>query len=421
MLVDTLWPLIVSGTGLGALLAVVAYVVGLGLFRAGRSTYPTNALISLGLGLFLGTNLTLAVGRLQATPSVSTTVDATASLLVGLVTSIVLGATRRRRLAGWFVVGLALPWTVLFGGYVIELLQGEDLARFTTVAGFLVGAVPLTIGLIVAVLPEGAPELDPFAPAGRPGSRRAGSLTAGLTRRTRYGVVGPGFVISLLVTTTVTLFGHALPIAVQVGLIAAGVLLATQLETLIVPADARRAFDAYHWIGRTAIARLERVSGRRMPRSKPAMHQWLAAPETPRDISFRPELLAFVGRTDEARAVLARVPADTPVERFHRSSAAWEIEWRAVRDPGPVDFPALIEAIGPEGDPERLLAEGLDAWRRSEVALAAIDPRWTDALVAFGRRVGEQARSAGNTQRQRALMVNGLLAASLFLVNQVTR
>ena len=47
------------------------------------------------------------------------------------------------------------------------------------------------------------------------------------------------------------------------------------------------------------------------------------------------------------------------------------------------DFAALAAAIGPEGDPERLLAEGLEAWRRSEVALADLDPDWMAHLVAL--------------------------------------
>ena len=207
VLVDTLWPLIVYGGGVGTLIALVAYVVGLALFRAGRSTQWTAALIALGLGWFLGTQLTLAIGRLQARPTVDATLGATTPLLIGLVTSIVLGASRRRRLAGWFVVGMAAPWTLLFGAYVVELQQGEDLAPFTTVAGFLVGAVPLAIGLVLALLSERPPDVDPFAPAGRPGSRRPGSLTAGLMRRARYGIVGPGFVMSLVVTSAVTLSG----------------------------------------------------------------------------------------------------------------------------------------------------------------------------------------------------------------------
>jgi hypothetical protein len=420
MLVDTLWPLIVSGALAGGVIAVGGYVVGLVLFRLGRSTRATTALIALGMGLLVGTNLTLAIGRLQAVPSIGSTFDATSALLVGLVVAIGLGATRRRRLAGWFLTGFALPWTILFGAYVVELLQGADLARFTTVAGFLVGAIPLAIGLLLGLRREPAPDPDPFAPAGRPGSRRAGSLTAAVMGRGRYGVIGPGFVLSLVIVTSVTLFGHALPLLVQLGLVAIGVLLATELELHAMPVSARRAIEAYHWIGMSAIRRLERVSGRKMPRSKPAMARWLAEPETPMDISFRPELLAFIGRTDEARAVLARVPAETPVERFHRALSAWELDWRGARGLVPVDFPALIDAIGPQGEPERLLAEGLDAWRRSEEALAALEDRWYTPLVDFRARLGDRVRVVAGTHRTRTLTVNAAVAAILFLLSQTT-
>ena len=139
------------------------------------------------------------------------------------------------------------------------------------------------------------------------------------------------------------------------------------------------------------------------------------------DISFRPELLAYIGRADEARAVLARVPAETPVERFHRATSAWELDWRVAREPEPVDFPALIAAIGPEGEPDRVLAEGLDAWRRSEVALAALDTGWIAALVGFQRRLGDRARPVAMKQRQRVLMVNAAMAAVLFLVSVTMR
>jgi hypothetical protein len=420
MLVDPLWRLIVSGALAGGVIAAGSYLIGLVLFRLGRSTQVTSALIALGMGLLVGTNLTIAVGRLQDQPSVGTTFDATSSLLVGLVVSVGLGATRRRRLAGWFLIGASLPWTVLFAGYVVELIQGEDLAGFTTVVEFLLGAIPLAIGLVLARLPESGGDPDPFAPAGRPGSRRTGSLTAAVMRRGRYGIIGPGFVLSLIVVTSVTTFGHALPLGLQVALVAAGVLLATELELHAMPLDARRSIEAYHWIGQSAIRRLERVSGRTMPRSKPAMERWLAEPETPMDIAFRPELLAYVGRVDEARAVLARVPADTPVERFHRAVSGWELDWRQGREPEPVAFPALIDAIGPEGEPERLLAEGLDAWRRSEVALAALDDRWFAPLVAFRGRLGDQLRVVAGTQRTRTLTVNAAVAAIAFLLGQTT-
>jgi hypothetical protein len=138
------------------------------------------------------------------------------------------------------------------------------------------------------------------------------------------------------------------------------------------------------------------------------------------DISFRPELLAFIGRTDEARAVLARVPAETPVERFHRALSAWELDWRGARGLVPVDFPALIDAIGPQGEPERLLAEGLDAWRRSEEALAALEDRWYTPLVDFRARLGDRVRVVVGTHRTRTLTVNAAVAAILFLLSQTT-
>jgi hypothetical protein len=182
--------------------------------------------------------------------------------------------------------------------------------------------------------------------------------------------------------------------------------------------DVRRAIDSYHWIGQAAIRRVERESGRSMPRSKPAMERWLAEPETPMDLPFRPEFLAYLGRADEARAVLARVPADSPIERFYRSTTAWELEWRQVREPPPADFPALIDAIGPVGDDDRLVAEGTDAWRRSEVALAALDRGWMDPLVAFQARLGDRARVVHGTQWRRNLLVNAAIAAALFLLSR---
>ena len=256
----------------------------------------TSNVIALAAGVFLGVELTRALGRLQARAGMGATVDAMLPLVVGLGAAFVLAGSHRRRRAGWLVVGLAAPWTLLAAVVCHRAGRaGPTSRRSPRSPGSWRAPCPCSSGSCSRAWMS-TPEPDAFAAAGRPGSRRPGSLTAALARRTRYGPVGsgahPGDARDRR-RSRPSARGCRSWCRWRSSRRASS--RASSWSSRAIPPAVRRALEAYHWIGRAAIARLERLSGRPMPRSRPAMARWLEAPETDADRAFRPELLAYPG------------------------------------------------------------------------------------------------------------------------------
>src|SRR6185436_9187877 len=146
-----------------------------------------------------------------------------------LIGVIVLAMTGRRRAAGLLTTGVALPWTAIWGWYVVEVLRGRDGATLLILAMFLAGLGPLLIG--AALIAAGDPMLVPDAAAavGRPGSRRPGSMGHRLIAEATYGAVGPAFVLAFVAATTV---GIVLPgqLVLQLAVAVAAAAIGTEIE-----------------------------------------------------------------------------------------------------------------------------------------------------------------------------------------------
>jgi hypothetical protein len=150
------------------------------------------------------------------------------------------------------------------------------------------------------------------------------------------------------------------------------------------------------------------------------MRAWLDHnDERPETRSFHAEMLAVVGRTDEARAMAERIEAATPAEEFDRQALLDYIDWI---DGAELDHAGRLreaDAIGSPGSPERLFARGLAA-----IALARDRAHqgsdWRRPLIEFQREIGSQGwawfRQDTRRQRMTVTFLVGLLVGGLFVI-----
>jgi hypothetical protein len=194
-----------------------------------------------------------------------------------------------------------------------------------------------------------------------------------------------------------------------------------------MPRPAREAFEAFSWLGEWEIAQVRAQTGGGVPTSQGAARRWLLAHRNDPELRWiRVEMLTFVKRFDEAKAVAEEMPETDPAERLDRAIARDFADWFAG---GPGDLAAVESAardlVPPDGDP-RL---------RAEVAIAIANVRRRMANgedpIAAGqplrdvrRRLGHRADGqVGRALRGRLfrplVVVSGLLAVLSILLPDV--
>ncbi|HEX5588944.1 MAG TPA: hypothetical protein VFX65_01475 [Candidatus Limnocylindrales bacterium] len=343
--------------------------------------------------------------------------------LVGLPLYVVAGLVavdrwrRRRRVqAGMFVAGVALPWTILWGFYVLLLVTGEmPFVAEVTWAGFLGGALVVGIGAAAALSGDPLPPApDPAAAAGDPGSRRVGTIAAAILEPTRLGpfrVPDVAALVAIAVSWTVIGFLPFPNRVIGLGLaIVVGAVVATEAYIRAMPGPSRRAFEAFSWLGEHELAQARAQTGTPVPTSKRAAEAWLDRhPETPETGWIRAEVLVLAERPADAHAVAERMPAGTAAERFWRASALDLADW-ARGGPGAVAaMEAELEGLGPEGSDERLRGEVAIAASRVRMATDAGLPADGSAgllapLIAVRERLGHRADGqVGRALRKRMI------------------
>ena len=290
----------------GPVLAVGAWLIGLVLHGLGRSTTLALAVVVFAIGLVMGSALSAALGFLQRQPSIGTVVGSMWFLAVPLIGVIALAMTGRRRAAGLLMTGVAVPWTAVWGWFLVEDLLGRDGATLLIVAMFLAGLGPLLIGIALIAAGDPVPVPDPGAPMGRPGSRRPGSMGHRLIAEATYGAVGPAFVLAFVAATTV---GIVLPgqLVLQLVVAVAAAAIGTEIELRWIPPRVRPAVEGFHWVGLGELARFRAGTGETVPTSPKAFQTWLARhPESDATRPWRIEMLNFLGEHAEARAEIQR-------------------------------------------------------------------------------------------------------------------
>ena len=162
---------------------------------------------------------------------------------------------------------------------------------------------------------------------------------------------------------------------------------ATAVAFLLVPRRVHRAFEAYSWLGRLELDRFGERIGRPAPTSAGQIDAWLAAhPPTPTVLLPRVELLAFVGRYEDARRELAIVEP-TSETAFERASLIQYIDWLETGAPG---LDALRRAAGAvdKKSEARRVADVTVALAEARERVLREDPEWFAPLEAVRSRLG---------------------------------
>jgi hypothetical protein len=288
---------------------------------------------------------------------------------IGLLTLGLLWRDRRVQ-AGAFLAASSLPWTLVWGYYVVQLAQGVPSEPFQTWTLFFGGLAPTLIGLGLMVAGDPLPpEPSPSAPPGRPGSRRVGIVAQTVLAPESIGPFPiseiAAFGAAIVTVLAVGLIGLPFPLepVVQVVL---GALADNTVRLVARPSRARRAYEAFSWLAEWEIARAKALTGRGMPMRKGSVDSWLEAiPDTPETGWIRVEGLAWLERFDEAREVIARMPVGTPYERFEQRHAMDYIDWMTGGEGDPEGLRAAADELDPGDEETRLRAAVALAIRES--------------------------------------------------------
>ena len=344
---------------------------------------------------------------------------------VFLVTTIVLAygqwQRRRRRGAGFLIAGFALPWTILWGAYVVSLGLGEPFDPGATWAGFLGGLAIVGAGLVVVARGDPPPPPpDPLAAPGDPGSRRIGTIALAILGPARIGVFRTPDLASLIGLVLSWIVVGSLPFGdrwLMLGLaVVVGAVVASEAWIRALPARTRLAFEAFSWLGEADMERFRSLTGSAVPVTKKAADEWLAkVPESPLTDWARAEVLILAERPAEARAIPDRMPVGTPAERFEQASTRGFVEWANGGSSETSDMEAALEDLGPDGSEARLQGEVTIAAARVRLAMDAGQPEEGDVLeplVEVRARLGPLADGqVGRAMRPRLIKAYLLFGA----------
>ena len=169
------------------------------------------------------------------------------------------------------------------------------------------------------------------------------------------------FFATLAAVTVATTVGLPWPLTVLGGALLFMVV-STELWYLVFPGEARKSWSGFAYVGHLEQDRWRSTTGTEPPNTAKKFKEWLRDNvERPETRWAHAEMLAVVGRLDEARAMAQRIEADTPTEVYDRNAMLDYIEWIDGRE---IDFDARrreADTIGMPGSRERLFARGLAA------------------------------------------------------------
>jgi hypothetical protein len=373
-----------------------------------------------------GTLVVLAFGVQVGTIVVFTEdVPLERALVLGAAGLVTIGLLwRERRLqAGAFLIGSALPWTLLWGYYVALLVGSDtDIEPILTWTLFAAGFVPLVIGggLVVAGDPL-PPEPDPAAPSGKPGSRRVGVVARAIVAPEALGPI-PISELAAFATAVVAVLGIGalgLPDPLEDVLqIVVATLASLEARLIARPPAARRALEAFSWLGEWEFQRVRALAANHVPTTPSAAEKWLeTVPDRPDSRWMRVEVLAWLNRLDEARRVAETMPEETAYDRFERVYALDLVDWMGGAPGDPAAVRAAAAGIDPIDVDTVLRAEVALAVRETARRAAANGPEGAaEPLITIRSRLG--SRADGQLRRalwRRTLPVSAVTAVVVWL------
>jgi hypothetical protein len=372
-----------------------------------------SALVTVIGGLCLGLFLLVSGDLLISWPILATT----------FVLWLVLAGRSAWRLAFWLIAGVATPWTIVAG---IAMYRGPSepgpLGLGQTWLAFIVGAGLVFLSLATAVVKRVPAAEEALATVrARPTGRSFGDVGAAVRAPAIVGPFGLSEVAVLAaVIATWLIVSLLLPLSIpepaRLAILAVvGAALGAEAFIRAMPAPAREAFEAFSWLGEFELGQVRAQTGAGVPTNQTAARNWLLAHRNRPDLDWvRVEMLTFVKRFDEAKALAEGMPDTTAAERVDRAIARDFADWYAG---GPGDLAAVevaAQAFPPDGDP-RLRAE-------VAIAIAQVRRRMAEGedpidagqpLRDVRRRLGKRA----DGQVGRAL--RGRLFRALLVVNAI--
>jgi hypothetical protein len=263
---------------------------------------------------------------------------------------------------------------------------------------------------------------------GDPGSRLIGTIAIAIFGPARIGPFRTPDVASLVALVLSLIVLALLPIGdpwIHLGVvIVVSAVAASEAWIRALPARTRLAFEAFSWLGDTEIERARMLTGRGAPATQKAAEEWLRrVPESPLTDWIRAEVLILAGRPAEARAIVDRMPADTPAERFEQASIRELVDWANGGSLDTSGMEAALEALGPEGSEARLGGEVSIAAARVRHAMAAGQPVEGDVLeplIEVRGRLGARADGqVGRAMRKRLIPAYLLFSAVFGIAGQL--
>jgi hypothetical protein len=291
----------------------------------------------------------------------------------------------RRTYGGWHLTGAALPWTILWGIYVMAMLQRvNNFEVVPTWLGFLAGLIPLCAGLgLVLSGDRAAPALRSDSHRWAPGSRTIGTVATAIRGPSAIGPFGLSEVLAM-VAIVVVLFPLGLasfflrvPDPIRIAIIAlVAAVVGTETYIRAMPRQARLPFEALSWEGEWELRRLREQTGEGPPLRADAADRWLDRhPDEPGIRWVRAEVLIIAQRLDDALATALAIPAETPEEVVERQATLELVRWMRGENSDLSELEAAVAAV-PPGD-DRLRAE-------VQLAVARVRLRMVDGRTEPG-------------------------------------
>lgn len=295
--------------------------------------------------------------------------------------------------AGIALIGAGLPWLLVIGLFMV-LLRADPLVRVVDIRFLYVVVALIVIGIGIMLIiaaprpaPRGARALTP--------AKRAMLLRQVIDREQAIGPMPAPLVLAVLAgfagsTGATLVLGSAIEPFVR-DVVSGALFIGLGLGVLWI-ATPRRVVDAHgvvRWLFDAERRMWSQRFGRPMPRLVFNLRQLLDwVPDNAQGLPLRIEVLAAMGRIDEARAELARLPSETAEERATEAELATFIAWCE----GTVDEAAIDrwreELPGIEDPGARIRLRVSYAVSEARRASISRDPAAVDHLLAVRPLIG---------------------------------
>jgi hypothetical protein len=204
-------------------------------------------------------------------------------------------------------------------------------------------------------------------------------------------LVGGALAIAVGILAT-PLLATRLPTPVEVIVAAIlGGLIGLVAAYLAFPARLRRAFETFSWLGRAEVDRFQVRTGGPVPSKPDDIERWLVSTRsTPATRLPRAEILAFIGRYEQARAEAAEAPSDSPDDAVEIASLRQYVDWLEHGTIDTSELAAAAEAL-PPGSTGRAMATVTIALAESRDRFIRRDPNWSVPLESARPALGRAA------------------------------